>query len=345
MDEILSFEEIIDIDDKILQNIMWKVDKKELAKALIDESKDIRKKIFHNLSLTDLQTLNKDMLDTGRFTRFEKKQAQRSILSIIAATPGYTGRRFENGFESLEDFELFLTERHPSEFSYGIFDKDITMCRLSDSKNSEELLADIEQKNEEQNMGNITIPNTKIKLINYSVCPVCGKIFSFKDLSDYYTNPRSDSQFKNNHEQFRQDTRVYCDGCSTYFLPALIISDGTPKSEVQFLCRIQTMHAIEQFYDNNGIKVLSNNKKNVLKKENLTGLTTTQNNSQIIMGKMFQETPSTLTAIRNDVFVKDLESKPTLITNLIQYTPTNIVMNLIDGTNYRNKDVLFGVWG
>jgi hypothetical protein len=52
-----------------------------------------------------------------------------------------------------------------------------------------------------------------------------------------------------------------------------------------------------------------------------------------------------VTAIRNDVFIKDMEKKPTLITNLLQYTPANIVMNVIDGSNFREKDVLFGVWG
>jgi len=43
--------------------------------------------------------------------------------------------------------------------------------------------------------------------------------------------------------------------------------------------------------------------------------------------------------------LKDMESKPALITNLIQYTPAPLVVNLIDGSNYRKKDVLFGVWG
>jgi hypothetical protein len=52
-----------------------------------------------------------------------------------------------------------------------------------------------------------------------------------------------------------------------------------------------------------------------------------------------------VTAIRNDVFIKDMEEKPTLITNLLQYTPANIVMNVIDGSNFREKDVLVGVWG
>jgi hypothetical protein len=295
------------------------------------------------MSLQDLQTQNEDMLNTARFTRFEKKEAQRKILSVIAKTPEYNNKRFENGFETLDDFEDYLTLRWPEEGTYGIFNKDVIMCRLSTAKNGEELLSDIEQKNKEQGMGNIKIPNTKIKLINYSVCPTCGKIYSFKNLSDYYANPRSDSRFKNNAEQFRQDARVYCNDCGVYFLPALIISDGTPKNEVQFLCRIQTMNAIENYYSESKLKVLSLNKMNILTKRISEKTSTAQNGGTVVMGKLFNETPSKITTIRNDVFIKDMEKKQTLITNLIQYTPVNIVLNFIDGTNYRKKDVLFGV--
>ncbi|WP_461255439.1 FliG C-terminal domain-containing protein [Treponema sp. R80B11-R83G3] len=345
MDDIFTFDNIADVDDKVLKNSLWKIDKNELSKALIDENAEIRKKVYRNMSLQDLHALNKDMLDTGRFTRFEKKEAQRKILSVIAKTPEYNSKRFENGFETLEDFEDYLTLRKPNDGMYGIFNKDVTMCRLSATKNGEELLADIEQKNKEQGMGNIEIPNTKIKLINYSICPTCGKIYSFKDLSDYYIKPKHDSRFKNNTEQFRLDTRVYCNDCGTYFLPALIISDGTPKNEVQFLCRIQTMHAIESYYSGKNMKVLSNNKVNILTKDLSDETSTVQNTSAVVMRKLFNETPSKITAIRNDVFLKDMEEKPSLITNLIQYTPANIVLNLIDGTNYRKKDVLFGAWG
>jgi len=51
-----------------------------------------------------------------------------------------------------------------------------------------------------------------------------------------------------------------------------------------------------------------------------------------------------LRAIKNDVFIKDLEKKPTLITNIIQYTPFNYISNLIDGTNVEKGDILFNEW-
>jgi len=51
-----------------------------------------------------------------------------------------------------------------------------------------------------------------------------------------------------------------------------------------------------------------------------------------------------LKAIKNDVSIKDLEKKPTLITNIIQYTPINLIMNFIDGTNVKKGDLLFDEW-
>jgi hypothetical protein len=173
-------------------------------------------------------------------------------------------------------------------------------------------------------MGNFQIPTTNIQLINYSICPKCNCVFSFKELIEYYANPRPDNSFKNRAEQYREDTRVLCRECGTYFLPALVISDGTPKSEVQFLCRVQTANAIESFYRNRGKKVLSAKKENVLEKKNAKG--------------------RILRAIRNDVFLKELSSKPTIISNLLQYTPASLVLNLIDGSNFQKGDVLFGAW-
>jgi ribosomal protein L32 len=224
---------------------------------------------------------------------------------------------------SLEEFETFLVKRQQPKEPYGIFAKEVTMCRFFDSQNGETILADIESKNEAQGMGNFLIPETNIKLINYSVCPRCGRMFSFKDLMDYYANPKRDVRFSNRAHQYRNDTRVFCHECGAYFLPALVIADGTPKNEVQFLCRVQTANAIEAFYQNSGKNVLSAGKNNILKKE--------------AGGK-------TIKAIKNDVLLKDMSSKPTLISNLLQYTPANLALNLINGTNYQQGDVLFGTW-
>jgi len=223
---------------------------------------------------------------------------------------------------TISDFEAVLSTRLPREEPYGMFSKDITMCRLSDSKNGESLLADIEQKNAEQGMGNVQIPNTYIRLINYSVCPVCGKIFSFKDLAEYYRHPETDKRFQTTGEQARNDTRVNCGECKTWFLPALVISDKTPKNEVQFLCRNQTMNAIEIFFMKKGRSVLTKKSINIL-----------------------SDTATGNKAVMNDVVLGDMVEKPTLIANMLQYTPANLVLNLMDGSNVEKGDVLYGWWG
>jgi hypothetical protein len=83
------------------------------------------------------------------------------------------------------------------------------------------------------------------------------------------------------------------------------------------------MNAIELFYKEKGIYVLSTKESNSLKK---------------CSNKNY------LTAIRNDVILKEMEIKPTLISNLLQYTPADLAINLIDGTNCKKGDVLFGAW-
>ena len=192
------------------------------------------------------------------------------------------------------------------------------MCRFFEARDGEAILADIERKNREQNMGNIAIPNTKIKLINYSICPQCKTVFSFKDLMDYYGSPKTDSLFKNRAVQMREDTRVCCYGCGEYFLPTLVISDGTPKNEIQFLCRMQTVNAIEKFFwEIQGKKILTQNPGNIAKRDGYI-------------------------TIRNDLLLSELEPKPTLMSNMLQYTPISLMANLIDGSNIAKGDVLFG---
>jgi hypothetical protein len=181
--------------------------------------------------------------------------------------------RATNPFKTIEDFEEYLTKRkYTPEEPFGIFDIDVSICRFFNSDNNENILEDIKRKNEEQGYGNIKIPNTNIMLINYSFCPNCRTIYSFKEVIDYYKNPKHDQRFKNRASQYRKDTRVYCKNCNTYFLPSLIISDGTPKNEVQFLCRVQTIDAIEDYFFKKNIKVLTENKKNIVREGNLKAI-------------------------------------------------------------------------
>ncbi|MCL2128743.1 MAG: hypothetical protein FWH35_00120 [Treponema sp.] len=353
MDNIFIFDDISGLQDHVIRDVLGKVNIDELTKALIREDEKIRKLFYKNMALVDLKTLDISLKTTEAFTRHEKRLAQKKILDIIAEIPEYHDVRFEHGFLGVEEFEKYLLERQKPEKKYGIFDKDVTMLRFFDAKDGDKVLADIKSKNESENMGNIKIPKTNIELINYSICPKCRHVFSFKDISDYYLNPKPDPLFKNQTQQYREDTRLFCKECETYFLPALVIVDGTPKNEVQFLCRIQTMNAIEDFYQNKGIKVLSRKPENIINKDVKKITETVQNVNPSIIDRLFKPnlpekktsrkiTKKTVTGIRNDVLIKEMGEKPTLITNLIQYTPANIVLNLIEGTNYKKKDFLFG---
>jgi hypothetical protein len=250
--------------------------------------------------------------------RHTEMLSQEEICQLLDAINA--GEDTNNGFESIDAFEKYLTSRKfQPEKPYGIFDKDVSICRFFNSQNNDNLLTDIIKKNEEQGLGNIKIPNTNIMLVNYSICPKCNTSYGYKEITDYYKNPKPDIMYKSRARQFRNDTRVFCHNCNTYFLPSLIISDGTPKNEVQFLCRVQTIDAVEKYMLSKNTKVLTKEENNIVRKEGLR-------------------------AIKNDVSIMYLEEKPTLITNMIQYTPFNLITNFIDGTNVEKGDLLFGEW-
>ena len=50
-------------------------------------------------------------------------------------------------------------------------------------------------------------------------------------------------------------------------------------------------------------------------------------------------------AVMNDVILSDMVENPTLIANMLQYTPANLALNLMDGSNIEKGDVLYGWWG
>jgi hypothetical protein len=346
------FSEIIKLDDSIIQRAIQKIGNYEFAKALKAEDSIIQNKVFKNMTKRASTMLKEDMEYMGPIRLRDVEDAQKNILLFIqhlANTgqitipddfhlPDDLDQAFailhppstslpDNTFKNIEEFKTFLTERRQPEEPYGLFAKDITMCSFFDSKNNENILADIMHKNETHGMGNFQIPKTNIKLINYSICPKCKYVFSFKDLVDYYANPKRDMAFTNRAEQYREDTRVLCNECNTYFLPALIIVDGSPKNEVQFLCRVQTINAIERFYrewKGKSALVLSAKKENILERGEVDG--------------------KKVRAVLNDILLKELSPKPTLISNLLQYTPANLALNLINGVNIEKGDILFGTW-
>ena len=188
------------------------------------------------------------------------------LLTSISAKDSSMDFRPASSFESIEAFEDLLTKRkYPPENLYGMFDKDISVCRFFDSGNNEGILADIKRKNEEQGYDNIKIPNSNILLLNYSFCGKCKTIYSLKEITEYYMNPKPGMRYRSRAWQYREDTRVYCYNCDTYFFPSLVISDGTPKNEVQFLCRSQTIEAVEKYFLKKNIRVLTKKKKTSFK--------------------------------------------------------------------------------
>jgi hypothetical protein len=252
--------------------------------------------------------------------KFAKKPEESRVLSQEEINTLLTAINIRT-FENIETFEKYLLERqYKPEKPYGVFDKNVAVCRFFDhTKGSENILEEIRQKNEAQGFGNIKIPNTNITLLNYSFCPKCKTIYSFHEVMDYYMNPKPDTLFKNRANQYREDTRVCCRECNAYFLPSLVLSDGTPRNEVQFLCRAQTIDAIEKYFYEKNVNVLTRNNENVIQRGNLK-------------------------AIRNDVYLKDLEERQTLVSNMLQHTPINLMMNLIDGTNVEKGDIVFNQW-
>ena len=184
---------------------------------------------------------------------------------------------------------------------------------------AENALADIHAKNEAQGSGNIKVPGTNIELINYSQCPHCQRVFSHQEVQDYYANPKPVEGLERS-AQYRGDTRMHCSQCDTYFYHSLVISDGKPRNETWYLCRSQTVDAVERFYGESGEKVLTRERSNRIKGEG----------DQI--------------GILNDLDIDTLSQRPDLITSMLQYTPPKYIMSFVEGKNLENKDLLFGAW-
>jgi len=258
------FNEIVKLDDRAIQIAIQKTGGHDLAKALKTTSSRVQNKIFGNMTKRASTMLKEEIEYMGPVRLRDVEEVQHKFLLMLHNMikigeitvpedflitdnlPISSSPYYGSNFTDIEEFAVYLTNRGQREEVYGhSYSRSITMRRFFETKNNENILADIEQTNREQNMGNIKVPNTKIKLINFSICPKCAHIFSFKELIDYYANPEPDNTFKNRAEQYREDTRVLCHECKTYFLPALVITDGTPKNEVQFLCRVQTTNSID----------------------------------------------------------------------------------------------------
>ena len=146
---------------------------------------------------------------------------------------------------------------------------------------------------------------------------------------------------------------MFCMGCKMYFLPSLLVVDEIPRNEVQFLGMMNTINAIEEHYESLGYAALTREETNLLKSDGVTTRVYRDLDDEVrkdfavavINPKTASPPSKILKGIRNDVFLKELESKPTLIINLMQYSiKPEIALNLILGINVEMNDVLFGIW-
>ena len=216
--------------------------------------------------------------------------------------------------DNIEDY-LFNKSKEIKEDAYSLFEKDIAVSRFSTNPNALNVLDEIYEKNKKSKMGNKKIPNTNIELVNFSQCPYCEKVWSMEDLTQYYKNPYFDQNYTKK-EILREDTSIMCK-CNNRFNPSLLIMDATTKEETQFLCRMQTIDAIEKFY---------------LKEFNRDVLTRDK-------GKI-KRYPNKEVAISSNILIDELALKPTLVTNYIQYSTAPHILKFLDSDN--KNQLLYG---
>jgi hypothetical protein len=214
--------------------------------------------------------------------------------------------------DNLDDY-LMNRSKDIDEKKYGIFEKNVAVSRFSTTENSENILDEIYEKNKSNKMGNKKIPNTNIELVNFSQCPFCKRVWSMKGLSEYYKKPYIEKGISAKVIA-REDTTIYC-SCNNRFNPSLLVMDGTPKNELQFLCRMQTVDAIEKFY------IDSFNKKVLTKTENI-------------------KRKNGVVAIPSNILIEELYQRPALIINYIQYSSAELILDFIESQNM--NQLLYG---
>jgi len=69
-------------------------------------------------------------------------------------------------------------------------------------------------------------------------------------------------------------------------------------------------------------------------------LTTTRRN--IVRFDSDTSTNTGTAAILNNILLDDMQEKPSLISNIIQYSPASLALNMLEGTNVEKRDFLFG---
>jgi flagellar motor switch protein FliG len=81
MDEMFVFEDLTTLDDRSIQTLLREVQSESLIVALKGSSKELREKIFKNMSQRAAETLREDLESKGPVKLSDVESAQKEILS------------------------------------------------------------------------------------------------------------------------------------------------------------------------------------------------------------------------------------------------------------------------
>jgi len=77
------FEDIVQLDDRAVQQVLREVDMKDLATALKSVKEDVQQKVFKNLSERAAAMLKEDMEFMGPVRLKVVEEAQQKIVAVI----------------------------------------------------------------------------------------------------------------------------------------------------------------------------------------------------------------------------------------------------------------------
>jgi len=80
---ILVFEDIVRLDDRAIQKIVYGLDKNQLAEALKGASSEVQDKFLRNMSKNAAKMLKEDMSVIGSISINDVEKSQENIVSHI----------------------------------------------------------------------------------------------------------------------------------------------------------------------------------------------------------------------------------------------------------------------
>lgn len=224
--------------------------------------------------------------------------------------PGFSKEPKITSIESLQDHLKYKERRIRSHV--GMYSSEAHIVSFFNfDGDPEKVLDQIKRKNQSQGVMPKVIGD--LNLVNFSQCPDCKAIYSWKDLNEYYANPVVEEGLTL-AQSCRQDTRVTCKVCKSHFLPSLILESNGPHSEFQYLCRSQVIHEIEIYLGRNVLTLVP---ENIVKSD------------------------GHIVAIKQDITLNDIKGDTTLLSNFLQYTPYQQTLQML-ANNYQDLIVYGG---